>query len=189
MRTPCGPLQLRLPRLSNKSTLARSPGARLASSRLPPRPAPVRLARVLHRFDWLWPRPRRRFAYGGDHRLAHGCPQAGHRRRLALGPALRVVVLAGGLARSLGAFVAATGQLLVSVGRAGTETGVHYRLCLRHFFPLVGRSWIKPLALRCIQFPHQLADADASPEMYLPDPALHVLVVALPGVGGQGRSI
>jgi hypothetical protein len=85
-----------------------------------------------------------------------------------------------------GAFVAATGQLLVSVGRAGTETGVHYRLCLGHFFPLVGRSWIEPLALRCIQFPHQLADADARPEMYLADPALHVLVVALPAQAAPG---
>jgi len=73
----------------------------------------------------------------------------------------------------------------VASQRWDVSSGIGYRLCLGHFFPLVGRSWIEPLALRCIQFPHQLADADARPEMYLADPALHVLVVALPGVCGQ----
>ncbi len=120
-------------------------------------------------------------------RLAHGGTQPGHRRRLALGTALRVVVLAGGLACGLGAFVASASKSLVIVGRTTANTCGSYSLALWRYFHARGIILRLRAAGRRVQFPHQFPDADTSPEVYLPDPALHVLVVALPGADRRAR--
>lgn len=117
----------------------------------------------LHRFNWLCPRPRWRRPYRGDHRLAHGRTQAGHRRRLALGTALRVVVFAGSLACGLGAFVTAAGKGLVIVGGTYRDAGVGQCLLFGKLLRLLGRVFARPSPIRRIQFSHQLADADAGP--------------------------
>ena len=79
-------------------------------------------------------------------------------------------MFAGGVARSLGAFVAATCKGLVIVSRPLRDTSFRYGLLLSNFVRLIARSLIGALALRRIQLPHQLANADASPELNFPDP-------------------
>jgi hypothetical protein len=91
----------------------------------------------------------------------------------------------GGLARSLSAFVASAGKGLVAISNATANARFGYGIVFRKFVHLHGRIRRWPTCFCCVQFPHQLANANASPEMYLPDPALHVVVVALPGVCGQ----
>ena len=88
----------------------------------------------------------------------------------------------------MGAFVAATGESLVVVSCPLRDASISYGLLLGNFVRLVARSLANTLALRRVQFPHQLTDADTGPEVNLPDPALHVLVVALSGIGDQRGS-
>ena len=84
---------------------------------------------------------------------------------------------------------AATGQGLIVISRALADAVVGNGFFVGNFVHLSGRSPLDTLALCRVQLPHQFADPDAGPEVCLPDPALHVLAVTLPGLGGQRGSL
>jgi len=75
------------------------------------------------------------------------------------------------------------------IGRAGADASVSQGFGFRSSHCWDFRSATSATMLGFLQFPRQLADADASPQVYLLDPSFHLLVVTLPRIQRHGRSL